>query len=160
MDELINRIFSESKAKAIKKLKKDEDCKNILNKQIAKEFNKNSDFIAENPVSQLTLIISNPPFATSEHECFEITEIVVWGLAKTDILPSIVEHEGQELAYRCLLSLSCFKDKMEKKWKYHGAPNPDFYREAGITSFHQIGSYEISEHFYQWEDFIGELFKK
>jgi hypothetical protein len=160
MDELINRIFSGSQAKAIKELKEDSDCQRVLNEQIAKEFNKNDDILVENPVSQLTLIISESPFATSDNECVEVTKIVVWGLDKLDILPSIIEHEGQELAYRCLLSLSLFKEKMEKKWRFHGAPNPDFYREAGITSFHRIGSYEISEHFYQWEHFMRDLFKK
>lgn len=100
--------------------------------------------------------MSLSPFADSEKECFDIAEIVYWGIQKTDILPLVTKHNGKELAYRCLISLSLFKKIMIKKCNRYGAPSIVFYRNVGIKTFNLIGQEAISDHFYKWENFISE----
>ena len=82
----------------------------------------------------------------------------IGGIRQVDILPMITEHQGRELAYRCLISLGIFKDALRTRSDRRGAPSPDFYRTIGILSFNQIGMTEISSHFIGWESFLAEMF--
>lgn len=46
---------------------------------------------------------------------------------------------------------------LEKRWKYHGAPSPSFYRQVSKTVFNGQGQKDIAAHHEQWEGFLGEL---
>jgi hypothetical protein len=65
-------------------------------------------------------------------------------------------HKGKDLGERCLLSLAFFIERMEYRTKRFSAPSPDFYRIIGQRTFHNEGLTDLSEHFYQWEAFLGE----
>ena len=47
---------------------------------------------------------------------------------------------------------------MEKRWKYHGAPSPSYYRQASKSTFKKYGQDDIAAHHEKWEGFLGELF--
>lgn len=157
MSTLIDSLFPKSKADAIRSLWLDVECRPLIQKEIAKEL-LNDHTVIELPLTQIMFISSLSTFADSEKECYDVAEIIYWGITKTDVFPLISEHKGKELAYRCLISLSLFKEALNKKYERHGAPSPDFYRKVGISSFEQIEMKEISHHFRQWEGFIGEFF--
>jgi len=158
MRPLIDRIFNESQSDAIRQLWSDKDCKDLIERQIGIELFKSEEIIDEMPLTQLMLLTSLADFSSSSQECYDVAEIIIWGVKKEDILPSIIEHRKEELAYRCLLSLGFYKKALVKKWNRHGAPSPDFYREIGAKTFWALGKKEISNHFYQWEGFMSEMF--
>lgn len=158
MSTLIDRIFNATKAEAIRKLWEDQSSRNELTKQIGMQLLKNSDFIDDMPATQIIFITSLAHFASNQQECYDVAEIIMWGLKKNDILPSIIDHHEKELAYRCLLSLGFFKNMLIKKCNRYGAPSPDFYRRIGTAAFLYIGKKDIGKHFHQWEHFLEEFF--
>lgn len=159
MDSLIDKIFPESNAKAVKKLWEDQECRPLIQKEISKKLLENDGIIEELPLSQIALLTSLSTFANSEDECFDVAHVVYWGVNRVDVLPLISEFKGEkEMAYRCLISLSFFKKIIIKKHERHAAPSPDFYRGVGVKSFHNIGKEDVSNHFYKWELFLAEMF--
>jgi len=158
MSALIDKIFPESQAKALRKLWEDKTCHLLIQKEIGKKLLE-KDIIEEFPLAQIIVLTSLSPFAKSEEECVDVAHIIYWGILRTDILPMITEvQKEEELAYKCLISLGLFKKVLIKKYEVHGAPSPKFYRMVGITSFRHIGKDDISDHFCQWEGFMGEMF--
>jgi len=160
MDTLINDLFPESQVKAINQLLKDPTdptSKTLIQKEIGKELIKNNEII-NSSFPQLISITSLSPFASSLTECENVSYIIIWGLKKINILPLITEHENEELAYRCFISLSFFKKALIKRYERYGAPNPNFYRNIGVKSFESLGMNEISNHFNKWEMFLEEMF--
>lgn len=158
MDSLIDNLFSESQANAIRTLWEDTSSRKLIQKEIGKQLLNNDQIINQLPLTQLMFVSSLSPFANSDKECYSVAEIIYWGINRIDIMPRISEHNGKELAYRCLLSLGFLKQSLTKKWERHGAPSPSYYRQAGIQSFHNIGMEDISGHFIKWENFLGEFF--
>lgn len=159
MGTLIDQLFPQDQADAIRKLWEDKSSRLSLEQEIGKRLVSNDGIIDELPLSQLMLITSLSPFADSSDECHDVAEIIYWGINKKDVLPKIAEYlDTRELAYRCLVSLSFFKVALIARWKRHAAPSPDFYRRVGISSFNAIGMKDIGNHFYQWESFMGEFF--
>lgn len=157
MAAFIDKLFNKSQADAIRKLWEDTSSRSLLQKEIGKELLNTDQIINELPLTQIMFMMSLSPFANSEKECFDVAEIVYWGIEKNDVLPLVTKHNKQELAYRCLISLSLFKKVMIKKYERYGSPSPDFYRNVGIQSFSLIGKQDISSHFCKWESFIGEM---
>ena len=158
MSSLIDKLFSESQADAIRQLWEDRNSRLFIEREIGKEIIDSDGLIEELPLTQLMFIASMSPFASSSNECHKVAEIVYWGIKTTDVLPLITEHQGKALAYRCLISLGIFKQALIHRCNRHGAPSPDFYRNIGKSSFNQIGMKNISEHFVQWESFLSEMF--
>jgi hypothetical protein len=158
MGSLINKLFDESQTNAIQKLWDDKDSRFLVQKEIGKKLLDNKEIIDELPLTQVMFIVSLSNFADSETECYSVAEIIYWGLHRIDIMPRITEHNGKDLAYRCLISLGFFKKGLIKRWERHAAPSPSFYRQVGIQSFENIGMRDIGNHFYQWENFMGEFF--
>ena len=158
MGALIDKLFPESQANAIRQLWEDKKSHLLIEKEIGKKLIEYDEIIDELPLTQLMLITSLSSFANSENECHNVASILYWGLKRIDILPLISEHNGKDLAYRCLISLGLFKKALVERQNRHGCPAPHFYRQAGIESFKQIGMNQIGSHFYQWENFIGEIF--
>lgn len=158
MAALIDRLFVKSQADAIRTLWEDTSSRSLIKKEIAKTLLDNDQIINEFPLTQLMFIMSLSPFADSENECNNVAEIIYWGIHRIDIIPMVTEHNGKELAYRCLISLGFFKPILVRRWKRQGAPSPDFYRQVGIESFKRIGMVDIGNHFGKWEGYIGEFF--
>lgn len=158
MAALIDQLFIKSQADAIRKLWKDSSSRSLIQQEIGKKLLDHDGIISELPLTQVMFIVSLSPFAESEKECNEVAEIVYWGMHKSDIIPMVTEHNGKELAYRCLISLGFFKGYLIRRWERLGAPSPSYYRWVGIKSFKEIGRDDIGNHFGKWEGFIGEFF--
>lgn len=158
MDALIDSLFSTSQSNAIRTLWEDENSRLFIEQEIGKELIESDKILDQSPLAQLMLIMSLSTFADSPEECHEVAEVVYWGLEKTDVVPSVLEHKGKDLAYRCLISLGFFKSAMVARTNRYGAPSVDFYRSQGISAFHTIGKNNISRHFVHWECYINEMF--
>ncbi|HUU87506.1 MAG TPA: hypothetical protein VMX17_07100 [Candidatus Glassbacteria bacterium] len=161
MKDLIRRLFKEQ-TEAAEILLVDKDTCSQIELEIAKAILNEDGIIVEEPFSQLRIIISSmSSFAFSKDECNDVTDIIIWGLKNEDdknVFPMITEHQGYELAKRCLISLSFFEKHMVYKWEKHAAPSPDFYRKIGISSFKTSGHSDIGYHFDNWSLFIKEFF--
>lgn len=158
MPAFIEQLFSKKDVQLIRSLWEDQSVRSLLQKEIGKKLIDQNKIVSGPPLTQIMLVVSLSPFAESDKECNDISCIIFWGIDKADIFPLITEHKNKELAYRCLLSTSLFKEHMDKKWKYHGAPSTDFYRKVGIQTFKNIGMEDIGNHFDQWGSFINEMF--
>ena len=158
MASLIDKLFVESQAKAIQKLWEDKDSRFLIQKEIGKKLLDNDKMVDEFPLTQVMFIVSLSNFADSESECYNVAEIIYWGMHRIDIMPMVTKHKGKDLAYRCLITLGFFKQGLIKRWERHAAPSPSFYRQVGIQSFENIGMNDIGNHFYQWENFMSEFF--
>jgi len=158
MIDLLTSLFPNSQVKSIIKLWQDENSKSLIQKEVGKRLLSSDKVITNFPFGQILVITSLSTFASSEDEKQSVAHIIHWGIFRNDILPLCTEHQGKELAYRCLISLGFFKRALEERCERHGAPSPDFYRELGIHVFHGLQMTEISEHFSKWEYFINEIF--
>jgi len=158
MAALIDKLFEKSQADAIRKLWEDNSSRSLIQQELGKKLIDSDDFIDEFPLTQIMFISTMSPFASSVNECYSVADVVYWGIHRVDILPLVSEHKGKELAYRCLISLSMFEAALVKRYNRYGAPSPSFYRKVGEKSFEQIGMNDIGKHFYQWENFIREMF--
>jgi len=158
MYSLVDKLFTESQSKAIKSLLEDNDSKHLIEREIGKKIIEYDRFLKDNPIAQITFITSLSTFADSSNECYDVANIINWGIKRIDIIPMITEHNGREFAYRCLVSLGLFKKAMIMRTKRYGSPSIEFYREAGSKTFYQIGMNNVGNHFYKWENFIGEIF--
>jgi len=154
---LVQKLFN-NRAEVIKKLLEEKDSKFLIEQVVAKELMNKDEFTIENPWSQIRVIVSLSPFASSKEECYEVTDIIIWGAQEKDVLPMITEHQGYELAKRCLISTSFFEKRMESRCERYGAPSPAFYRQIGRSCFKQAGQPEIGSHFDKWTLFLQELF--
>lgn len=158
MAAFIDKLFIKSQADAIRTLWEDTSSRSLIQQEIGKKLLDHDKIIGELPLTQVMFIVSLSPFADSEKECNEIAEMVYWGIHRKDIVPMITEHNGKELAYRCLISLGFFKEYLTKRWERFGAPSPSYYRQVGIKSFKEIGRDDIGNHFGKWEGFMSEFF--
>lgn len=159
MAALIDKLFPEAEANAIRKLWEDKNSRLLIQQEIGKTLISQENIIEELPLTQIMFITSLSPFASSEKECYNVASIIYWGISKDNILPYITDQqETKELAYKCFISLGMFKQALVRRWERHGAPSPRFYREVGIKSFRLIGMHDIGDHFMQWESFMSEMF--
>jgi len=157
MEAFIDKLFPGSQANAIRALWYDFSSRCLLEKTIGKKIMEYDGILIDLPLTQLMFISSMSPFASNADECHDVAEILYWGIHNSDVLPLITEHNGEELANRCLISLSLFKRALITKCERHGAPSPDYYRNVGIRAFIGIGREDIGNHFKLWEHFIGEM---
>jgi len=155
--EIWKQLVSPNETEAVNSLLQDNNTKSILLKSLGQRLLQHDEVFVIDSLGQFTLLIANAPFIQSDEECFQITNIVQWGVKRINILPLVTEHKDKDLAYRCLLSLGLFKDAMEKRTKFHGAPSTNFYRVIGIEEFKKMGFVEISEDFQKWECYLGEM---
>jgi hypothetical protein len=163
MGALIDRLFSQAESDAIRSLWADESSRRLIQQEVGKRLLESEDIIDELPLTQLMFIASLSPFASSEDECHKVASIIYWGIGRTDILPYYIDDvyaNRQDALYanRCLISLSFFKSALIRRWKRHGAPSIDFYRNTGIDAYHRVEMDDIGDHFRQWENFWSEMF--
>ena len=98
MPALIDKLFSESQAVAIRKLWEDKGSRLLIEKEIGKVLLNNDTIIEIMPLTQLMFISSLSPFADSVEECYDVAEIIFWGIHQTDILLFVRKYNGRELA--------------------------------------------------------------
>lgn len=159
MGALIDKLFPQDQADAIRTLWEDKSSQLLLEQEIGKRLISYDGIIEELPLAQLMLITSLSTFADSPDECYNVASIIYWGINKEDILPRVAEClSNREIAYKCLVSLGFFREALIARWERHAAPSPNFYRKVGINSFNRIGMEDVGSHFYQWESFMGEFF--
>lgn len=158
MTTLIDKLFSQPQADAIRTLLDDTGSRHLMQKEIGKTLLDYNQITEDHPLEQIMVIVSLSPFANSENECCEVAGIIYWGIHRIDIIPMVSKHSGKDLAYRCLVSLGLFKQYLIRQCERYGAPSPLFYRQVGIKSFENIGMEDIGGHFNKWENFISEFF--
>lgn len=154
---LIPKLFNKNQIQYIKKLWQDKDCRPLVQKEIGKELLANKTFILGNSLNQLCCITSLAPFAYSEQEAISVAAMMFYCMKVNDIVPSLETHRGKEFASRCLITLGLFPQAMETRFN-KGGPKPDYYRGVAKMLFKQEDMIEVSEHFKNWEGFIGEVF--
>jgi hypothetical protein len=157
---LIEELYSEKDCKIIKKLfLEDHTSKISLREAIGNKIIIEKDkILTTNPLDALCLICLTAKFAASEDECHRVAITIYQFFDKPkDLIPSLIDDIGLEFASKTLISLSFCAKSLEKRWKYHGAPSPSFYRQISKTIFNNHGQKDIAAHHEQWEGFLGEL---
>lgn len=161
-DSLITELYTPSECTVIRELCLEEDVKikNLIKEAIGNKIILSQETIlTSKPIDILFLICLNAKFATSEDECHRVAMTLYQYYNKPhNIIPLISEDIGLVLANKVLVSLSFYAEALNKRWKYHGAPSPDFYRTVSVTIFNRNGQKDIAEHHKKWESFLGELF--
>lgn len=157
---LIDELYSNSECEKIKLLySTDPESRDLIMKSIGmKIVEQNETFLTSSPLDILGLICSTASFASSKEECLAVAIIIHKGLSYTNPLPYILDDPGFTLAEKTLTSLSFFRRAMEKRTKFHGAPSPNFYRQASVLLFKRNNHEDIAEHHVQWEGFLSEMF--
>lgn len=156
MRDLLKQLFSESETQAILSLCSEPD-QTLLSQAIGKKILDSPEIIDTMPLQQLMFITSLSPFADDLNECHAVARILFWGIKRIEILPMRSEQPDQEFAYKCLISLSLYKQALIRRKERYGSPDPGFYRAEGRKSFLRIGMTEIGYHFPKWELFLNEM---
>jgi len=157
---LIEQLYNERECETIKKLfLEDTSSRLSLREAIGNRIITDKEkILTSNPLDTLCLICLTAKFAVSEDECHRVAITVYQFLDKPmDVIPSLVDDSGLEFASKTLIALSFRVKALERRWKYHGAPKPDFYRQISKKIFTTYGQQDIAAHHEQWEGFLGEL---
>lgn len=158
---LIDHLYDEKNASALKELyKNDNSCRAAIKKAISsKLITDNSKIITSNAIDVFFVACLSAKFADSEDECNRVAITIYQYFDKTkETIPSMVEDRGLVFSSKCLVSLSFYPQAMERRWKYHGAPKPDFYRQLSKKVYMIYNQKDIAAHHEQWETFLGEIF--
>lgn len=158
---LIDQLYSASDCAYIKLLyKEDPSCRTALREALVDKIILDKDkFLSYKPIDVLYIICLGSDFASSDDECHRIAITIFQYFNKPqNILPSLISDIGLQFANKTLISLSFFYQALEKKWKYHAAPSPLYYRQASKATFARFGQEDIALHHEKWEKFIGEYF--
>lgn len=158
---LIEQLYSPQECKAIQELYQEDSSSRIpirdaIGTKLVTDRNK---ILFEKPLDAIYLICLTAKFASSEEECHKIAITVYQRHDKpNDVLPSLAFDEGLKFAHKTLMALSFHLQALEKRWKYHGAPKPAYYRQISKNVFVTNGEKDIAAHHEQWESFLGEMF--
>jgi hypothetical protein len=120
----------------------------------------NDKILVSNALDVIYLICLTSKFATSDEECHRVAITVHQYIRKTSepILPYLHHDHGLVFASKTLLALSFWAKALEKRWRYHGAPSPKYYRQISKHIYNTNGQKDLSAHHEQWESFLGEIF--
>ena len=154
MDLLIAKVFNPQQVSSIIKLSKDAETRTLIVQEVGKQL-LSSTAILPSPLDQLLAIAALAEFSTEE-ESAEIARIIHCHLTDLDVLPAVTTHHGRDLGERCLLGLSFFIQRMDRRTLRYNAPSPGFYRQVGKQTFRNEGLKDLAEHFTKWELFLGE----
>lgn len=157
---LIEQLYDEKTVKSIRSIYLDDpDYRPHLYKSFGmKIIEKNETFLDSKPLDLLSLICMTASFADNVTECQEVAVIFSNHLLDENPLPYMMDDNGFALAEKTLVALSLYPKAMEKRWKYHGAPSPEFYRKASKLLFMKNGHESIANHHEKWEAFFSEIF--
>lgn len=158
---LIDQIYNKKECEAIREFHKEEpQTRQLLREAIGSKLVTAQDkIIHSNAIDAICLMCLTAKFADSEDECHRVAITVYQHHDKTkDILPSLVSDRDLKFANKTLITLSFYPQALEKKWKFHGAPKPDFYRQLSKTVYRIHDQNDIASHHEQWEAFLSEIF--
>jgi hypothetical protein len=127
-------------------------------KKLAQELQKSQDIAILNAEQQITLLFSQADFCHSFDERVYVARVFKKRIEDLDILPLVTEHQGLQLASKCLVSLSLFEGYMWHRTNRHGAPSPDFYRQVGKSQFERFGRADVARDFDDWTVYIKSIF--
>ena len=157
---LIEQLYNLKNCKALRDLyETDPDTRPSIKEAIgAKLITSNDKIITSNAIDALFMICLTAKFADSEDECNRIAITVYQYHHKTKaVIPSLIEDRGLGFSSKCLIALSFYPQSLEKRWKYHAAPNPKFYRELSKSIYKTFDQNDIAAHHEHWEAFLGEV---
>jgi hypothetical protein len=157
---LVDQLYDLKNSEALKALyETDLESRPSIKQAIgAKLITDSSKIIVSNAIDALFMICLTAKFADSEDECNRVAITIYQYHDKTrELIPSLLSDQGLLFASKCLISLSFYPQALEKRWKYHGAPRPDFYRQLSKTVYNTFDQKDIAAHHEQWEMFLGEV---
>lgn len=155
--EITRELYGENTSNAIERLMEDKDNIPMIIKQISRKFYENENIIISSSTDQMMLLFSVPYFSKTEDEVICVASSVKRCLNYQSPLPLLSEHSGYDFASRTLVSYGFFKKALDKRWKSHGAPRPEFYRDIARKEFDKIGRDDVAENFDNWVSFMNEL---
>lgn len=157
---LVDQLYDLKNSEALKALyETDLSSRSSIKQAIGtKLITDSSKIIISNAIDALFMICLTAKFADSEDECNRVAITIYQYHDKTkEMVPSLISDQGLSFASKCLISLSFHPQALEKRWKYHGAPKPDFYRQLSKTVYNTFDQKDIAAHHEQWEMFLGEV---
>lgn len=157
---LVEQLYDAENCKALKDLyDSDPSTRPSIKEAISSKLITDKEkIIISNAIDALFLICLSAKFADSEDECNRVAITIYQYYDKTKSpLPSLVSDQGLVFSSKCLVALSFYPQALEKRWKYHAAPKPDFYRQLSKTVYKSFDQDDIAAHHEQWEAFLGEV---
>lgn len=157
---LIEELYNKKECEIIRSFyKEDSTLHGALRQAIGDKIILNKDkILTTNPVDVVCLVCLTSKFAASEDECHRVAITVCQVMQDPQPLPYLHKDDILTLANKTLISLSFFYKAMERRWKYHAAPSPDFYRKTSKSIFLKNKQPDIAAHHEKWEGFLGEMF--
>jgi hypothetical protein len=157
---LIEQLYDAKNCKALQELyDTDLESRPSIKEAIGSKIITAKDkIITSNAIDALFMICLTAKFAHSEDECNRVAITIYQYHDKTaETIPSLVSDQGLQFSSKCLIALSFYPQALEKKWKYHAAPKPEYYRQASKTIYNTFDQEDIAAHHEQWETFLGEV---
>lgn len=160
MPVLIQELYSKEEQQDIKKLyRSDPSIHEMLKKAFGQKILESKNkLLTTSPLDILCFLCLNSPFADDENECYTVSVLLYKNIKTLDILPLVTEEHGLDLASKCLVSLSLFRDRLEWRRQRYGYPGADYYRKVSILILKQHEHSNVAKHHKLWEQFIGEMF--
>lgn len=160
MPVLIEELYTGKEQQDIKKLyKEDLSVHEMLKKAFGEKILASKEkVLTTNALDILCFLCLNSPFADDENECYTVSVLLYKNIKTLDILPLVTEEHGLNLASKCLVSLSLFRDRLEWRRQRYGYPGADYYRKVSVLILKQHEHINIARHHKLWEQFIGEMF--
>jgi hypothetical protein len=143
---------------AIKSLLADNTPNSCLLKTLYKELADNPSIALYDSFSQFKILFSNANFAESEDERVYVASVFARRIFDKDIIPQISEHCDCQLAEKGLVTLSFFRDYLERRRQRFGAPSIEFYERVSVDKLKKIGRPEVAEHLKNWTDYAQSVF--
>lgn len=157
---LIEQLYDSKNCKALQSLYETDPSSRPSIKQAigSKLITDSSKIIVSNAIDALFMICLAAKFADSEDECNRVAITIYQYHDKVkEVVPCMSIDYGLTFSSKCLIALSFYPQALEKRWKYHGAPKPDFYRQLSKTIYKTFDQDDIAAHHEQWEGFLSEV---
>lgn len=157
---LIEQLYDAKNCTALRNLyETDPDSRPSIKQAIgSKLITDSSKIIVSNAIDALFMICLAAKFADSEDECNRVAITIYQYHDKVkEVVPCMSSDFGLKFSSKCLIALSFYPQSLEKRWRYHGAPKPGFYRELSKTIYRTFDQNDIAAHHEQWEAFLGEV---
>lgn len=161
MKSLVDQLYDIKNSEALKYIYETDPSSRISIKEAigSKLITDKDKIIVSNAIDALFLICLAAKFADSEDECNRIAiTLYQYHDVSNQPLPCLLTDAGLKFANKTLIALSLYPQAVERRWKYHGAPKPTFYRKMSKTIFISQGQKDVAAHHEQWEGFLGEVF--
>lgn len=160
MPVLIQELYNKEEQQNIKKLHGDDPSVHEMLKKAfgQKILDAKNKVLITNALDIFCFLCLNSPFADDENECYTVSVLVYKNIKTLDILPLVTEEHGMNLASKCLVSLSLFKERLEWRRQRYGYPGADYYRKVSTMILKQHEHNNVARHHKLWEQFLGEMF--